>query len=63
MTEPAQSQPVVVIAEELSPATVAALGPDFEVVHVDGIATRETTLEDVFIAIVGRGLDETEPGP
>jgi ABC-2 type transport system ATP-binding protein len=27
-------------------------------VHVDGIATRETTLEDVFIAIVGRGLDD-----
>src|SRR4051812_9328829 len=36
MSEPAQSRPVVVIAEELSPATVAALGPDFEVVHVDG---------------------------
>ena len=36
MTEPAQSPPVVVISEELSPATVAALGPDFEVVHVDG---------------------------
>jgi D-3-phosphoglycerate dehydrogenase len=36
VTDPAQSRPVVVIAEELSPATVAALGPDFEVVHVDG---------------------------
>src|SRR5437868_3848406 len=36
MSEPAQSRPVVVIAEELSPATVAALGPDFDVVHVDG---------------------------
>src|SRR3954470_19565475 len=36
MSEPAQSRPVVVISEELSPATVAALGPDFEVVHVDG---------------------------
>jgi ABC-2 type transport system ATP-binding protein len=30
-------------------------------VHVDGVATRETTLEDVFIAIVGRGLDD-DPG-
>ena len=29
-------QPVVLIAEELSPATVEALGPDFEVRHVDG---------------------------
>ncbi|MBK0420865.1 phosphoglycerate dehydrogenase [Leucobacter sp. CSA2] len=28
--------PVVLIAEQLSPATLAALGPDFEVVHVDG---------------------------
>jgi D-3-phosphoglycerate dehydrogenase / 2-oxoglutarate reductase len=36
VTEPAQSRPVVVLAEELSPATVAALGPDFEVVQVDG---------------------------
>ncbi len=29
-------------------------------VRVDGVATRETTLEDVFIAVVGRGLEETE---
>lgn len=28
--------PVVLIAEQLSPATVAALGPDFEVVQADG---------------------------
>ena len=28
-------------------------------VRVDGVATRETTLEDVFIAVVGRGLDDT----
>ena len=27
-------------------------------VEVDGVATRATTLEDVFIAIVGRGLDD-----
>ncbi|MEY4434370.1 MAG: hypothetical protein RIR16_410 [Actinomycetota bacterium] len=30
------TKPIVLIAEELSPATVAALGPDFEVVNVDG---------------------------
>jgi ABC-2 type transport system ATP-binding protein len=29
--------------------------------QVDGVATRETTLEDVFIAIVGRGLEDTGP--
>ncbi len=30
------TKPVVLIAEELSPATVDALGPDFEVRHIDG---------------------------
>jgi D-3-phosphoglycerate dehydrogenase / 2-oxoglutarate reductase len=30
------SKPVVVIAEELSPATLEALGPDFEIRHCDG---------------------------
>ena len=30
------SKPVVLIAEELSPATVEALGPDFEIRYVDG---------------------------
>ena len=30
------AKPVVLIAEELSPATVEALGPDFEVRHCDG---------------------------
>jgi D-3-phosphoglycerate dehydrogenase len=30
------SLPVVLIAEELSPATVEALGPDFEIRHCDG---------------------------
>ena len=29
-------KPVVLIAEELSPATVEALGPDFEIRHCDG---------------------------
>ena len=36
MTHPATTRPVVLIAEELSPATVEALGPDFEIRHVDG---------------------------
>jgi len=30
------AKPVVLIAEELSPATVEALGPDFDIRHVDG---------------------------
>ena len=30
------TKPVVLIAEELSPATVDALGPDFEIRHCDG---------------------------
>jgi len=33
---PHLSKPVVLIAEELSPATLAALGPDFDVINVDG---------------------------
>jgi D-3-phosphoglycerate dehydrogenase / 2-oxoglutarate reductase len=37
------SKPVVLIAEELSPATVEALGPDFEVRYCDG-ADRSTLL-------------------
>jgi len=30
------AKPVVLIAEELSPATVSALGPDFEIKNIDG---------------------------
>lgn len=30
------SKPVVLIAEQLSPATIDALGPDFDIRHVDG---------------------------
>ena len=36
VTDLVVARPVVLIAEELSPATVAALGPDFEVRNVDG---------------------------
>lgn len=34
--EPVSTRPVVVLAEELSPATVEALGPDFEIRQSDG---------------------------
>ena len=37
------TKPVVLIAEELSPATIDALGPDFEVRHCDG-ANRDELL-------------------
>ena len=30
------TKPVVLIAEELSPATIDALGPDFEIRHCNG---------------------------
>ena len=40
------SNPVVLIAEELSPATVDALGPDFDVRHCDG-ADRKSLLAAV----------------
>ena len=36
-----QTRPIVLIAEELSPATVEALGPDFEVRSCDGSDRRE----------------------
>jgi len=40
------SKPIVLIAEELSPATVDALGPDFEIRHTDG-ADRQALLRDI----------------
>jgi D-3-phosphoglycerate dehydrogenase len=45
------AKPVVLIAEELSPATIDALGPDFEVRHCDG-ANRTELLE-----VLGKGVD------
>lgn len=41
--------PVVLIAEELSPATVEALGPDFEIRYTDG-ADRSRLLTDIVAA-------------
>ena len=43
MTKPSVLKPIVLIAEELSPATIDALGPDFEVRHCDG-ANRDELL-------------------
>ena len=45
------AKPVVLIAEELSPATLKALGPDFEVRNCDG-ANRAELLE-----ALGKGVD------
>src|SRR6478672_6426895 len=44
-----QARPVVLIAEELSPATVEALGPDFEIRHCNGADRAEllTAIADV----------------
>ena len=45
------AKPVVLIAEELSPATMQALGPDFEVRHCDGANRNER------LAALGAGVD------
>lgn len=45
------AKPVVLIAEELSPATIDALGPDFEVRHCDGADRTELLVE------LGKGVD------
>ena len=65
------TKPVVLIAEELSPATVAALGPDFEIRSVDGsdrsallpaladvdaVLIRSATRMDAEAIAAGRGL-------
>ena len=40
------SKPIALIAEKLSPATIEALGPDFEIRHTDG-ANRTRLLADI----------------
>jgi D-3-phosphoglycerate dehydrogenase len=45
------ARPVVLIAEELSPATLDALGPDFEVRHCDGANRTE------LLAALTKGVD------
>ena len=42
-------KPVVLIAEELSPATVSALGPDFEIKNIDG-TDRKVLLAEIATA-------------
>jgi D-3-phosphoglycerate dehydrogenase / 2-oxoglutarate reductase len=44
-------KPVVLIAEELSPATLEALGPDFEVRNCDGADRGE------LLAALAKGVD------
>jgi len=44
------AKPVVLIAEELSPATLEALGPDFEVRHCDG-ANRAELLQALALGV------------
>lgn len=44
-TETEVSKPVVLIAEELSPATIDALGPDFEIRHCNGADRAELLTE------------------
>src|SRR6187401_3111456 len=65
-TTPGTRRPVVLIAEELSPATIAALGPDFEVREVDG-TDRPALLAAVaaakglrVVARAGVGLDNVD---
>jgi D-3-phosphoglycerate dehydrogenase len=65
------TKPVVLIAEELSPATIDALGPDFEVRHCDGadradllgavvgvdaLLVRSATKVDAEVLAAARGL-------
>ena len=45
------AKPIVLIAEELSPATLDALGPDFEVVNCDGANRAE------LLAALAKGVD------
>ena len=56
------SKPIVLIAEELSPATIEALGPDFEVRHVDG-ASREALLPALAVvdAVLIRSATKMDP--
>ncbi|MBI3428870.1 MAG: phosphoglycerate dehydrogenase [Actinobacteria bacterium] len=56
------AKPVVLIAEELSPATLDALGPDFEVRHCDGANRDEllTTLADGVDAVLIRSATKMD---
>ena len=45
------AKPVVLIAEELSPATLEALGPDFQILNCDGANRAE------LLAVLAKGVD------
>ena len=49
--KPSLAKPIVLIAEELSPATLEALGPDFEVRNCNGADRAE------LLAALGKGVD------
>jgi D-3-phosphoglycerate dehydrogenase len=51
VTQRVANKPVVLIAEELSPATLEALGPDFEVRNCNGADRTE------LLAALGKGVD------
>ena len=54
------SKPIVLIAEELSPATVEALGPDFEIRYCDGADRAELlpAIADVDAILIIDEVDE-----
>ena len=59
-------KPVVLIAEELSPATVEALGPDFEVRYCDGADRAQLlpAIADVDAILVRSATQvDAEPSP
>ena len=45
------AKPIVLIAEELSPATLDALGPDFQILNCDGANRKE------LLAVLAKGVD------
>jgi D-3-phosphoglycerate dehydrogenase len=51
VAKPSLEKPIVLIAEELSPATLEALGPDFEVRNCNGADRAE------LLAALGKGVD------
>src|SRR6266699_335232 len=59
----AVSAPIVLVAEELSPAAIALLEPDFEVRHTDGANRAEALAHAPRLRVVARagvGLDNVD---
>jgi hypothetical protein len=61
------SKPVVLIAEELSPATLEALGPDFEIRRCNGADRAELLAAigdvDAILGWLGEHYEETPETP